>query len=125
MADLLHLTTAADWDAARSRGTLAGSGDGFLHLSTPEQVQLPADRLFAGRTDVLLLVDDPTGLDVRFEPGMPYDPPDLRFPHAYGTVPTSSVVAVHPYLPRPDGTFPPPPLTGRGPVRSDGSPPSP
>ena len=108
MDHLLHLLTAADWDAARARGTLAPSGEGFVHLSTPEQVQLPADRLFAGRTDVLLLAVDPTGLDVRFEPGMPYDPPDMRFPHAYGTVPTSAVVAVTPYSPRSDGTFPPP-----------------
>jgi len=105
---LLHLITTADWDAARARGTLAG--DPFVHLSTPEQVQLPADRLFAGRTDVLVLAVDPTGLDVRFEPGMPYDPPGMRFPHAYGTVPTSAVVAVTPYPPRSDGTFPPPPM---------------
>jgi uncharacterized protein (DUF952 family) len=107
---LLHLIPAADWAAARARGTLAPThGDGFVHLSTAAQVQLPADRLFAGRTDLLLLVIDPAGLDVRFEPGMPYDPPDMAFPHAYGTVPTSAVVAVLPYHPRSDGTFPPPP----------------
>ena len=106
---LLHLIPAADWAAARSRGTLAPSGDGFVHLSIPEQVQLPADRLFAGRTDLLLLAVDPAGLDVRFEPGMPYDPPDMRFPHAYGTVPTSAVIAVLPYRPGRDGRFPPPP----------------
>jgi uncharacterized protein (DUF952 family) len=106
---LLHLVTAADWEDAHALGTLAASGDGFVHLSTPEQVQLPADRLFAGRTDLLLLVVDPTGLDVRFEPGMPYDPPGMRFPHAYGTVPTSAVVAVLPYPPSSDGTFPAPP----------------
>ena len=103
---LLHLIPAADWATAQARGTVYG--DPFVHLSTPEQVQLPADRLFAGRTDLLLLVVDPTGLDVRYEPGLPSDPPDMRFPHAYGTVPTSAVVAVQPYHPRSDGTFPPP-----------------
>lgn len=106
---LLHLITAADWALARARGTLAPThGDGFVHLSTPEQVQLPANRLFGGRTDVLLLAVDPAGLDVRFEPGMPDDPPDMRFPHAHGTVPMSAVIAVTPYKPRSDGTFPPP-----------------
>lgn len=106
---LLHLIPAADWATAQARGTLDAPGDAFVHLSTAAQVQLPADRLFAGRTDLMLLAVDPTGLDVRYEPGMPYDPPDMAFPHAYGTVPTSAVVAVLPYHPRSDGTFPPPP----------------
>ena len=30
---------------------------------------------------------------------MPYDPPEMRFPHAYGTVATSAVVAAVPYPP--------------------------
>lgn len=108
-APLLHLITAADWADARTRGVLAPThGAEFVHLSTPDQVQLPADRLFAGRTDLLLLSVDPAGLDVRFEPGMPYDPPGMTFPHAYGTVPVSAVVAVAPYRPGPDGRFPPP-----------------
>jgi len=105
---LLHLIAATDWDQARARGALADGPDGFVHLSTAAQVTRPADRLFAGRTDVLLLSVDPAGLDVRYEPGMPDDPPGMLFPHAYGGVPTSAVVAVRPYLPRPDGTFPPP-----------------
>lgn len=106
---LLHLIPAADWAAARARGILAPApGSGFVHLSTREQVTLPADRLFAGRTDLLLLTLDPAGLDVRFEPGLPGDPPGTTFPHAYGTVPVSAVVAVVAYLPGPDGRFPRP-----------------
>ena len=105
-APLLHLITADDWAAAQARGTLAPThGDGFVHLSTPDQVTLPANALFAGRTDLLLLTVDPAGLDVRFEPGMPYDPPGMLFPHAYGTVPTTAVVAAVPYRPGPDGRF--------------------
>ena len=105
-APLLHLITADDWAAAQARGTLAPPhGDGFVHLSTPDQVTLPAEALFAGRTDLLLLTVDPAGLDVRFEPGMPYDPPGMLFPHAYGMVPTTAVVAAVPYRPGPDGRF--------------------
>jgi uncharacterized protein (DUF952 family) len=107
-APLLHLITAADWAAAQARGTLDPGPAGFVHLSTAQQITLPADRLFAGRTDVLLLVVDPTGLDVRLEPGMPYDPPGMLFPHAYGEVPVSAVISAEPYRPKPDGTFPPP-----------------
>jgi uncharacterized protein (DUF952 family) len=107
---LLHLITAADWDTARAHGSVdPAPGGAFVHLSTPDQVTLPANRLFAGRTDLLLLTVDPAGLDVRLEPGMPDDPPGMAFPHAYGPVPVSAVVSVQPYRPKPDGTFPPPP----------------
>ena len=106
---LLHLITADGWAAAQARGTLAPThGDGFVHLSTADQVTLPANALFAGRTDLLLLTVDPAGLDVRFEPGTSDDPTDMLFPHAYGAVPTAAVVAAVPYPPGPDGRFPAP-----------------
>ena len=114
MDRLLHITTAEDWEAARAAGevvtpSLTGA-EGFVHLSTPEQVHLPADRLYAGRTDLVLLVIDPDRLDaeVRWEPGVPGDPESMRFPHLYGPIPADAVVDVVAWSPRPDGTFAPP-----------------
>ena len=80
-----------------------------MHLSTPEQVHLPAARLFPGRRDVLLLVVDPARLadPVRFEPGVPGDPSSMRFPHLYGPLPVAAVVAVVPYDPDADPVLPP------------------
>ena len=94
----MHLCTAADWEAARAAGALEPPSlaeVGFVHLSTPEQVTLPADRLFRGRSDVLLLVIDPAriGAEIRWEPGVPGDPESMRFPHAYGPIPTAAVTA--------------------------------
>jgi uncharacterized protein (DUF952 family) len=82
---------------------------GFVHLSAQLQVHLPANRLFAGRRDMLLLYVDPDrlGAPVRWEPGVPTDPESMLFPHLYGPLPTAAVVEVRPYLPGPDGLFEP------------------
>ena len=112
---LLHISTAAEWAAARTAGVIAPPSlaeAGFVHLSTPEQVALPANRLYHGRADLLLLVLDPAriGVEVRYEPGVPGDPAAMRFPHAYGPVPAEAVRDVVDYRPRPDGGFDPPEL---------------
>jgi uncharacterized protein (DUF952 family)/GNAT superfamily N-acetyltransferase len=107
---LLHIATASEWRAALAGGAVAPpslADVGFVHLSTPEQVALPADRLFHGRTDLVLLVLDADRIaaPIRFEPGVPGDPASMLFPHAYGPVPAGAVLAVLPYPPRPDGGF--------------------
>ncbi|RBY87061.1 GNAT family N-acetyltransferase [Blastococcus sp. TBT05-19] len=103
MADvLLHLIEPAAWRAALREGAVrpASLADvGFVHLSTPDQVHLPARALFPGRRDVALLVVDPVRLPdpVRFESGRPEDPAGMLFPHLYGPLPVTAVVAVVPY----------------------------
>ncbi|RBY79701.1 DUF952 domain-containing protein [Blastococcus sp. TF02A-26] len=104
MSPLVHLIEPADWHAAQETGAVRPPSlddVGFVHLSTPDQVHLPAARLFPGRRDLLLLVVDPERLSdpVRFEPGAPGDPEAMRFPHLYGPLPVSAVVAVVPYEP--------------------------
>ncbi|HEX2073259.1 MAG TPA: GNAT family N-acetyltransferase [Geodermatophilus sp.] len=101
---LLHLVEPAAWRAALAEGVLRPPSldeDRFVHLSRPDQVHLPAGRLFPGRRDLALLVVDPARLSdpVREEPGAPDDPPGMLFPHLYGLLPTSAVVAVVPYRP--------------------------
>lgn len=104
---LLHLVTTAGWRRILAAGTIDPAP--FVHLSTPEQVAHPAGYLFPGRPDIVLLVLDPARLDdVRFEEGDPPHPEGWRFPHSYGPVPTSAVLAAVPYRPRADGGFDPP-----------------
>jgi uncharacterized protein (DUF952 family)/GNAT superfamily N-acetyltransferase len=105
---LLHLCTPATWRMALAAGSLAPPSlvhEGFVHLSTSVQVTWPANALFRGRTDLLVLVIDPARLPgvLRCEPAP--DAPGASFPHHYGPVPVSSVVAVLPYQPGPDGRF--------------------
>ncbi|WP_343710511.1 DUF952 domain-containing protein [Mycobacterium sp.] len=111
---LVHLCSADEWSASRARGELrpeSSGGTGFIHLSMPEQVHLPANRLYRGRDDLVLLHIDPERLDspVRWEPGASSDPAWMVFPHLYGPLPVAAVVGVTRYRPGPDGTFPPAP----------------
>lgn len=81
---------------------------GFVHLSRPDQVHLPANRLFAGRRDIVLLHLDAALLSdpVRWEPGVPGDPAAMVFPHLYGPLPAAAVTAVTEYIPDRSGRFP-------------------
>jgi uncharacterized protein (DUF952 family) len=109
---LVHLCTSPEWDAARRAREIRPESllvAGFVHLSTQQQVHLPANRLFSGRTDLVMLFIDPAVLDapLRWEPGVPGDPESMLFPHFYGVLPATAVVAVEPYRPGPDGRFAP------------------
>lgn len=109
---LLHLCSAADWERAQACGSLRPESlhsVGFVHLSTPQQVHLPANRLYFGRTDLVVLTVDPAKLadPVRFEPGVPSDPESMLFPHLYGPLPVHAVIGAAPYRPGADGTFAP------------------
>jgi uncharacterized protein (DUF952 family) len=111
-AVLVHLCPTDEWSSARTRGELRPeslTSAGFVHLSTPDQVHLPANRLYRGRDDLVLLHIDPAGLDapIRWEPGVPTDPESMLFPHLYGALPVAAVINVTRYRPGPDGCFAP------------------
>ena len=107
---LVHLCSNQEWAAAQTSGALRPESldvNGFVHLSSPEQVHLPANRLYAGRTDLVLLRIDPARLSspVRWEAGVPTDPDGMVFPHLYGELPVNAVINVTPYLPDQRGRF--------------------
>lgn len=110
---LLHLVGRDDWDAACRRGGRYRPADadevGFVHLSSPAQVLIPAGRFYGGRDDLVVLVLDPRRLTdpVVWEEGVPPEG-DLRFPHLYGAVDPDAVVAVVPLVLGPDGRHLPP-----------------
>ncbi|MGO9508487.1 MAG: DUF952 domain-containing protein [Mycobacterium sp.] len=112
---LVRLCGAEEWARARDRGVIHPESPGeFVHLSTVEQVHLPANRLYRGRADMVLLHIDPAALvaPVRWEPGVATDPDSMLFPHLYGPLPARAVVRVTAYPPDSDGTFPPAARTG-------------
>jgi uncharacterized protein (DUF952 family) len=109
---LVHICAADEWHHAKDRGEHRPdslSAVGFIHLSTSEQVHLPANRLYAGREDLVLLHIDADRLTdpVRWEPGVPTDPESMLYPHLYGPLPVEAVTSVTPYQPAADGSFEP------------------
>jgi uncharacterized protein (DUF952 family) len=109
---LVHLCSSDEWSSAKSRGELRPESlatAGFIHMSTPEQVHLPANRLYRGRNDLVLLHIDPARLDapIRWESGEATDPESMLFPHLYGALPVSAVINVTSYRAGADGSFAP------------------
>jgi uncharacterized protein (DUF952 family) len=109
---LFHLCSAADWRAAQASGEHRPESldaNGFVHLSTPQQVHLPANRLYAGRTDLVLLHIDPARLTspIRWEPGVASDPDSMVFPHLYGPLPAAAVISITSYRSDQNGRFAP------------------
>ena len=107
---ILHIVDREEWARARAAGELRPpslAAQGFVHCSDPGTVHLPANRLYAGRRDLLLLVIDPARVPapVRWEPADPPAPGAPWFPHVYGPIPVSAVLAERDFPPRADGEF--------------------
>lgn len=111
---ILHISPRADYVAGQPYRAASLDTEGFIHCSDFGTVHLPANRLFAGRTDLILLQVDPTRLDVplRWEPGAPPTPNGVWFPHIYGPIPPTAIVAVHDFPPSADGFRLPAALAG-------------
>lgn len=86
---------ASEWQAFSAAGRFAGSPDdlrdGFVHLSTREQVEGTLDRHFRGEAGLVLLTLDRTRLlpALRMEPSRGGD----LFPHLYRPLQVEDVIA--------------------------------
>ncbi|MGF1666642.1 MAG: DUF952 domain-containing protein [Acidimicrobiia bacterium] len=103
---VFHIATVADW-AARSRDSYVPAGyeaEGFVHCSAADQVPGTANRLFAGRHDLILLAIDEGALA---SPLVWEDShgSGTEFPHVYGPIDLAAVAQVLAFAPGPDGRF--------------------
>ena len=114
---ILHIVSSDDWDAAQAAGLYTPpslASEGFIHLSTPEQVLRTAGRFYAGRSDLLVVWVDPTLLtpELRYEQPPPSDPGAAElFPHLYGPLELEAVIGVSPLVLGPEGFETPRPPT--------------
>lgn len=113
MSRVYKIMGAEDWAAMQSSGAYPGSAkdieDGYIHLSTAAQAGETARLHFAGRADLVLLEFEAEafGEAIRWEPSRG----GQLFPHLYGVMPASAVLAVHGAPLGPDGAPTVPPLT--------------
>jgi uncharacterized protein (DUF952 family) len=98
---IFHLTSRHEAEEANLSGTYVPRDferEGFVHCSYRHQLAAVADRLFRGRTDLVVLEIDRSRLtaqviDENLEGGTEL------FPHVYGPIPVAAVVGKHPFQP--------------------------
>ena len=88
--------TAAELDALERDGEFAGAevdrSDGYVHLSTADQLTATVDKHFAGQTDLQIVAVDLAAYDegeVRWEPSRG----GADFPHLYAPLRLDTAVA--------------------------------
>jgi uncharacterized protein (DUF952 family) len=97
MTKLIYkILPATEWQAALAATQFTGSGidiaDGYIHLSTADQVRETANKWFAGQKDLLLAAFDPADFveTLKWEPSRD----GALFPHIYGTIDVALVKSV-------------------------------
>ena len=106
---LLHICSASAWREAQSSENqhyrnASLDTEGFIHCSTPEQVLMPANALYVGQDDLVLLVID----DAKVPSAIIFEDcyeSGHAFPHIYGELPVEAVVDVVPFPCESDGSF--------------------
>jgi glutathione S-transferase len=98
---IFHIATLADWQEAQRTGSYTTSTigrtleeEGFIHAAYDEQVPVVRDRFYADVTEPLVVLEIDTDLlaaEVREE-----QVGDEVYPHVYGPIPASAVVAWRP-----------------------------
>ena len=98
-ATVYKICSEQDWQDAKAAGALTLMGDdkrdGFIHLSTGDQVKGTLEKHFAGRTGLLVLTVDVARLPegtLKWE----ISRGDALFPHLYGDLPVAAVISAEP-----------------------------
>ena len=90
---IYKICPASLWQSAEPEGVFRGAAvdraDGYIHVSTAEQVAETAARHFAGQDDLVLVAVDAAALGdaLKWEPSRG----GALFPHLYGALPLTAV----------------------------------
>jgi uncharacterized protein (DUF952 family) len=117
MQSIYHIAPAADVERAARSGRYSPPSlatEGFVHCSYADQVAATAERYFRGQMNLLLLEIDPARLDSRVVEAN-LDGGTELFPHVYGALPMSAVIAIRELRCKADGSFETPCIVRHGP----------
>jgi uncharacterized protein (DUF952 family) len=95
---IYHITSNSEWQSARSSGTYLPQGytqDGFIHCSKGAQVIRTANRFYTGQKELVLLKIESDLLPSKVVEENLEGGSEL-FPHIYGPLPVTAVVAASP-----------------------------
>lgn len=105
---IYHIATLDDWKEAIENGLYFCESletEGFIHCSTKEQVIPVANRYYAGRSDLVILLISEEELSAPLKYEKPPYPTDEKYPHIYGPLEMDTIKQVVTFLPQSDGTF--------------------
>jgi uncharacterized protein (DUF952 family) len=93
---LYKVLRVVEWQAAEQAGRFAGSPDdrrdGFIHLSTAEQVRATVAKHFVSEDYLVLAAVDPDALGERLR--WEVSRGGTLFPHLYGELPLTAVIGL-------------------------------
>jgi uncharacterized protein (DUF952 family) len=101
------ILSRADWRAAQAEGRYDGSpvdlADGYIHLSTADQLEATAAKHYAGQAELMLVEVDLTALGeaLIWEPSRG----GALFPHIYGPLPIAATRGARGLSVAPDGAM--------------------
>ncbi|MBL7737671.1 MAG: DUF952 domain-containing protein [Chitinophagaceae bacterium] len=96
MPIIYHITTVAEWTAAKTKGFYEHPSlkeEGFIHCSQDHQVAGVLERYFADKTNLVKLVIDTDKLTTKYIFDWSPSTQDT-FPHVYGPINTDAVIDV-------------------------------
>ena len=102
---IVHLCSRQEWQAGQEKGEYRADSletEGFLHNSTPSQILWVANQFYQGESDLVLLWIDPALVEAEIRWDIVEEG---TFPHIYGPLNLSAVIAVSDFSADEDGVF--------------------
>lgn len=91
---IFHIIAPGDWPESGDYRPASLATQGFVHFSFADQVEGPANALYADAPELIVVEVDPArvGCEIRVEDSYGEG---AAYPHVYGPVPVGAAIAIH------------------------------